>query len=329
MALTRRTPAEIVVTPPSAAAGSWPRCTRAIRSALRPGVTTADLDAIGRDVLAERGATSNFLGYHGVPGGHLRVDQRRGDPRRSRAGRRRPARRGRHRVDRLRGHRRRLARRRRLHRGGRSDRRRSGPADRPWSSRRWRRRSPRWCRAVGWATSGHAVEQVVADGGFAVVREYCGHGIGRAMHERPMCPTTGRPGRGGRSGARGGAGHRADGSSPGGPRSYVDDDRWSVVTADGTLGAHVEHTSPSPTTAPRSSPAPDASWAAAAARSVVAKRHYLVTLAGCRTAGGPCRTSPVRLGVGAVAAVGSSTGLLACRGFARPLESPGHEESAT
>ena len=38
-----------------------------IRAAIRPGVTTAELDRIGREVLERRGATSNFLGYHGYP----------------------------------------------------------------------------------------------------------------------------------------------------------------------------------------------------------------------------------------------------------------------
>lgn len=38
-----------------------------IRAAVRPGVTTADLDRIGRRILDRRGATSNFLGYHGYP----------------------------------------------------------------------------------------------------------------------------------------------------------------------------------------------------------------------------------------------------------------------
>ena len=37
-----------------------------IRAAIRPGVTTGELDRIGREVLAARGATSNFLGYHGL-----------------------------------------------------------------------------------------------------------------------------------------------------------------------------------------------------------------------------------------------------------------------
>ncbi len=39
----------------------------AIRAAARPGMTTADLDAVARDVIAAAGATSNFLGYHGFP----------------------------------------------------------------------------------------------------------------------------------------------------------------------------------------------------------------------------------------------------------------------
>ena len=38
-----------------------------IREAIRPGVSTGDLDRIGRDVLDRRGARSNFLGYHGYP----------------------------------------------------------------------------------------------------------------------------------------------------------------------------------------------------------------------------------------------------------------------
>src|SRR5258708_13310463 len=38
-----------------------------IRAAIRPGVSTLELDRVGRDVLDRRGATSNFLGYHGYP----------------------------------------------------------------------------------------------------------------------------------------------------------------------------------------------------------------------------------------------------------------------
>ena len=45
---------------------SWPSFAR-IERAIAPGVTTADLDAIARDTLAESGAVSSFLGYHGFP----------------------------------------------------------------------------------------------------------------------------------------------------------------------------------------------------------------------------------------------------------------------
>ena len=43
------------------------RALREMRAAVAPGITTADLDAIARDVLADAGATSSFLGYHGYP----------------------------------------------------------------------------------------------------------------------------------------------------------------------------------------------------------------------------------------------------------------------
>jgi methionyl aminopeptidase len=43
------------------------RALGAMRAAVAPGVSTADLDAIARDVLSEAGATSSFLGYHGYP----------------------------------------------------------------------------------------------------------------------------------------------------------------------------------------------------------------------------------------------------------------------
>ncbi len=43
-----------------------------IRRAIRPGVTTGELDRIGREVLARRGATSNFLGY-GAAGPRRRI----------------------------------------------------------------------------------------------------------------------------------------------------------------------------------------------------------------------------------------------------------------
>lgn len=88
---------------------------------------------------------------------------------------------------------------------------------------------------------GAAVQQVVERGGFSVVRDLVGHGIGSGFHEEPQVPNYGKPKRGlrlvpgltiaiepmvnvGKSGIR---------TMP---------DRWTVVTIDGTRSAHFEHT---------------------------------------------------------------------------------------
>jgi methionyl aminopeptidase len=88
---------------------------------------------------------------------------------------------------------------------------------------------------------GAAVQKVAEKGGYSVVREYVGHGIGREMHEDPNVPNYGKAGTGPRlevgmvlaiepmvnAGA-------ADVESL--------DDGWTVVTRDGSLSAHFEHT---------------------------------------------------------------------------------------
>jgi methionyl aminopeptidase len=87
----------------------------------------------------------------------------------------------------------------------------------------------------------HAVQTHVEAHGFSVVRDYVGHGIGRAMHEEPQIPNYGKPGRG--------------------PRLEIGmvlaiepmvnlgthevktlSDHWTVVTKDGKASAHFEHT---------------------------------------------------------------------------------------
>ena len=88
---------------------------------------------------------------------------------------------------------------------------------------------------------GFAVEQVAEAAGFSIVREYVGHGVGRALHEDPQIPNYGPPG-------------RREVLSPGmtlaiepmvnagGPATRVMDDGWTVRTGDGRLSAHFEHT---------------------------------------------------------------------------------------
>jgi methionyl aminopeptidase len=88
---------------------------------------------------------------------------------------------------------------------------------------------------------GHAVQSVAEAAGFAIVRDYVGHGIGQAMHEAPDVPNFGRPGEGPEL-ASGVALAVEPMLNAGTAETEVLDDGWSVVTADGSLSAHVEHT---------------------------------------------------------------------------------------
>ena len=88
---------------------------------------------------------------------------------------------------------------------------------------------------------GHAVQQVVEGAGFSVVREYVGHGIGRSLHEDPPIPNYGPPGRGPDIGP-GLVVAIEPMVNAGGWETRVLADDWTVVTADGSLSAHFEHT---------------------------------------------------------------------------------------
>jgi methionyl aminopeptidase len=88
---------------------------------------------------------------------------------------------------------------------------------------------------------GAAVQQVAEGAGFSVVREYVGHGIGRSMHEDPQIPNYGEPGRGPQ--LKPGLVVAVEPMvNVGGWETRVLPDDWTVVTADGTLSAHFEHT---------------------------------------------------------------------------------------
>jgi methionyl aminopeptidase len=87
----------------------------------------------------------------------------------------------------------------------------------------------------------HAIQTVVEDAGFSVVRSLVGHGVGRSYHEDPQIPNYGAPGRGP---------VLQEGMTlaiepmitAGGPDVYVHDDDWSISSVDESLAAHFEHT---------------------------------------------------------------------------------------
>ena len=88
---------------------------------------------------------------------------------------------------------------------------------------------------------GHAVENEAHIHGFGVVREYVGHGIGRQMHEDPQVPNFGKPGTGTKL-KKGMAICIEPMFNLGGHETVVEQDGWTVVTADRSLSAHFEHT---------------------------------------------------------------------------------------
>ena len=87
----------------------------------------------------------------------------------------------------------------------------------------------------------HAVQIVVEEAGFSVVRSLVGHGVGRSYHEDPQIPNWGPPGRGP---------VLQEGMTlaiepmitAGRPEVYVHDDDWSISSVDESLAAHFEHT---------------------------------------------------------------------------------------
>lgn len=88
---------------------------------------------------------------------------------------------------------------------------------------------------------GHAIERHARRAGYSIVRDYCGHGIGREMHEEPQILHFGRPGTG--LTLREGMVFTIEPMLNQGRRSVrAEDDGWTVVTADGKLSAQFEHT---------------------------------------------------------------------------------------
>jgi methionyl aminopeptidase len=88
---------------------------------------------------------------------------------------------------------------------------------------------------------GHAIETYVKESGFSVVRKYVGHGVGQQLHEPPDVPNFGTPGRGPRIIA--GMTFAIEPMVCAGSGMVTElADKWTVITVDGSLSAHYEHT---------------------------------------------------------------------------------------
>ncbi|MDO8390248.1 MAG: type I methionyl aminopeptidase [Actinomycetota bacterium] len=210
----------------------------ALRQAARPGVTTAHLDRLARDVIERRGAQSNFFGYHGfpgvicasvneqvihgIPGSRVLLD---GDLLSVDCGA--------------------------IVNGWHGDaafsmgigtitpeaQRLIDTAEAALAAAIKQMRPGRHLGDIG-----AAIEAIVSAGGYGNPQHYCGHGIGRAMHEDPDVENRGRPGRGLELAP--GMVLAIEPMLLGGGDDRVKelDDGWTIVTHDGSLAAHVEHT---------------------------------------------------------------------------------------
>ena len=86
-----------------------------------------------------------------------------------------------------------------------------------------------------------AIQEYVESQGFSVIRQFVGHGIGRALHEEPPVPNFGAPGRGPK--IRPGLVLAIEPMiAAGGPEVEILEDGWTAVTRDRRLAAHYEHT---------------------------------------------------------------------------------------
>jgi methionyl aminopeptidase len=207
------------------------------RDAARPGVTTLEIDAVARQVLERRGATSNFLGYHGfpavictspndmivhgIPGDYRLVE---GDVLSIDCGAV---------VDGYHGD---AAFTMAIGDVSAEAARLLDVTERSlWAGIEQLRAGNRLHEV------GRAVQAVAEGAGFSVVREYVGHAIGTAMHEQPQVPNY-WPGSAGPTLKTGMVFAVEPMVNAGTPGTMLLEDGWSVVTADGRLSAHFEHT---------------------------------------------------------------------------------------
>jgi methionyl aminopeptidase len=209
-----------------------------VLAAVAPGVTTADLDAVAASSIAERGATPSFLGYrgfpaticasvndeivHGIPSARVLQE---GDVLSLDCGA--------------------------IWEGFQGDSAVTvfvGAAPSPEAEALVKTTEAALDAAITTlrpdgrlSDVGHAIEELADAAGLGIVREYGGHGIGRAMHEDPFIQNWGPPGRG--PALKPGLVVAIEPMlTLGGDETRLLSDGWTVVTADGSIAAHFEHT---------------------------------------------------------------------------------------
>ncbi|MCS7051213.1 MAG: type I methionyl aminopeptidase [Thermomicrobium sp.] len=208
-----------------------------LTAAVRPGITTAELDRLAERTIRRHGAVPSFKGYrgfpaticvsvneevvHGIPGPRVLQE---GDIVAIDVGAR--------------------------YRGYHGDATVTVPVGRISPQAEKLLRVCREALDIGIAQAragnrltdiSYVIQQHVEAHGFSVVRNLYGHGIGRALHEEPMLPHYGPPGQGPL--LRPGMVLTIEPMiAAGRPETRLLDDRWTVVTADGSLSAQFEHT---------------------------------------------------------------------------------------
>jgi methionyl aminopeptidase len=207
------------------------------RAAIRPGVTTLDIDAVARAIIEARGARSNFLNYHGfpamicaspnemivhgIPGEYVLKE---GDILSIDCGA--------------------------IIEGYHGDAAYTAPVGEvtPEATRLMEVTERSLYAGIDQLRDGNrlhevgrAVQQVAEAAGFSVVRNYVGHAIGTAMHEDPQVPNY-WPGSPGPRLKVGNVFAVEPMVNAGSAETRELEDGWSVVTADGRLSAHFEHT---------------------------------------------------------------------------------------
>ena len=213
------------------------RALRLVGEQVRPGVTTGELDSVAEQVIREEGAVPAFLGYHGFPASictSLNSQVVHGIPGKTR----------------LRegdiisidiGA---------VHEGYYGDSARTFAVGEVSELAKALMDATERSLFAGIALCepgrhlydiSSAIQTVAEGAGFSVVREYVGHGIGQAMHEEPNVPNYGPAGKGPLL-KEGMVFAIEPMVNAGGAAVESLDDGWTVVTQDGSLSAHFEHT---------------------------------------------------------------------------------------